>query len=196
LNNIVQQEKQPSDLMRHTFDEHLSHYGDPDMQFRFEAGESKLFNRLDVFVWQPTGQIPMTTFTTAGMADMPMKGVTHRCEIHWTLRGKLTEAEESACAQFLATLAEYPFIKNISLDHWHIIANVVIPVFPNCSNILFHPTFVKDGWDTTEWNGKIIKILNLVPITNEENQIAVNSGVPAMLDHLFKSQIDLFSDRK
>ena len=187
---------EPSELMRHVFEQHVKHYGDPDLRFEFHQGTSKIFNRLDVFAWEPTNQIPMTTFSTAGMADLALNGTSHRCEIHWTIRGRLTEKEESACAQFLAALAEYPFLKDTPLDHWHIISRVAIPAFSKCSHILFHPTFVKDGWDKIQFNGQIIKILNLVPITSEENQLAVSAGVNTLLDHLFSSKTDIFSDRK
>lgn len=186
----------PSDLIRYVFGEHVKNYGDPDLQFQFDTNGSNLLSRLDVFVWQPTNKIPMTTFSTMGMADTPMKGVTYRCEIHWIIRGTLSDTEQSECASFLANLAEYPFKKNTFLDHWHIIPNLPIPEFNNCSNILFHPTFITGGWDNMEWNTCLIKILNLVPITNEENKLAVRSGVNVMLDYLYKSQIDIFSDRK
>jgi hypothetical protein len=186
----------PSELMRRVFDEHMKNYGDPDLQFQFDVDELKLFKRLDVFLWQPSDKIPMTTFSTMGMADAPMKDVTHRCEIHWTIRGKLSEAEESECASFLAQLANYPFVKNTFLDYWHIIPNLTIPKFQHCPNIIFHPTFIKDGWDQMKWGTYAIKILNMVPITNEENQLATNSGVNIMLDHLYQSRIDIFSDRK
>jgi hypothetical protein len=193
---MIHHSVEPSERMRYIFDAHVSQYGDPDIQFEFQKGASNIFNRLDVFLWEPTGQIPMTTFSTAGMADLEMKGVSHRCEIHWTIRGLLTEKEEADCAQFLAVLAEYPFLKNAPLDHWHIISRVAIPAFPKCSHILFHPTFVKEGWDKIEFKGQTIKILNMVPITDEENKIAVNSGVDTLLDRLFSSQTDIFSDRK
>lgn len=193
---MIKHSADPSELMRHIFEEHVSHYGDPDLQFEFQKGVSNIFNRLDVFVWEPSDQIPMTTFSTAGMADLEMNGVSHRCEIHWTIRGRLNKKEGADCAQFLTVLAEYPFLKNVPLDHWHIISRVAIPSFPKCSHILFHPTFVKDGWDKIEFKGRIIKILNMVPITDEENKIAVSDGVNTLLDRLFSSQTDIFSDRK
>lgn len=186
---------EPSERMLHIFDAHVTNYGDPDLQYEFGPGEHKLFHRLDIFVWQATNHIPMTTFSTAGMADLVMKDAAHRCEIHWTIRGTLAEKDISSCSYFLSKLAEYPFTKNITLDHWHIIKDLDIPVFSKCSNILFHPTFVKDGWDKIDWNGETIKILNIVPLTDEEGREAVTSGVNVMLDRLFQSRIDIFSNR-
>ena len=186
---------EPSELVRHVFDEHVKNYGDPDLQFQFHRGYSNLFNRLDVFLWKPTDKIPMTTFSTMGMSDIPMKNVVHRCEIHWTIRGELSEDENSDSAAFLANLAEYPFKKDVALDHWHIIQNLTIPKFQKCASLLFHPSFTSDGWNQIVWKTHTIKILNLVPITNEENQIALHSGVNTMLDHLYESQTDIFSDR-
>jgi len=185
----------PSDLVRAVFEEHIKHYGDPDLQFQFNRGNSQFFNRLDIFLWKPTDRIPMTTFSTMGMADVPMEGLTFRCEIHWTIRGKLSEVENSEAAAFLANLADYPFKKNTGLDHWHIIQNLAIPKFHKCSNVLFHPRFTNEGWDKIAWNSNEIKILNMVPITNEERQMALRSGINSMLDHLYESRSDIFSDR-
>ncbi|MBL7961730.1 suppressor of fused domain protein [bacterium] len=182
--------------MLHVFDEHIKHYGDPDLQFQFDTGGLKLLKRLDVFLWQPRDANPMTTFSTMGMADAAMKDAAFRCELHWTIRGKLSETEESDCASFMANLVNYPFLKNTFVDHWHIITDLVIPSFHQCSNILFHPTFIKDGWDQIQWHTQMIKILNIVPLTNEENELAKSSGVQVMLDHLYQSQIDIFSNRK
>ena len=186
----------PTELMLHVFDEHIKHYGDPDLQFEFNTGDFKLFKRLDVFLWQPRDANPMTTFSTMGMADAAMKDAAFRCELHWTIRGKLSETEESDCASFLANLVNYPFLKNTFVDHWHIITDLVIPSFHQCSNILFHPTFIKNGWDQIQWRTQMIKILNIVPLTNEEGQLAKSSGIHIMLDHLYQTQIDIFSDRR
>jgi hypothetical protein len=192
---MIHHSVEPSERMRRIFEEHVTNYGDPDLQYEFGQGEHELFHRLDVFVWQATTDIPMTTFSTSGMADLVMKDAGHRCEMHWTIRGMLAEKDISSCSYFLSKLAEYPFIKNAALDHWHIVAGLDIPIFPKCSNLLFHPTFVKDGWDKIDWNGETIKILNIVPLTDEEYREAVTSGVNVMLDRLFQSRIDIFSNR-
>lgn len=167
------------------------------MQFNTQPTDTTdPINRLDVFLWRPTDKIPMSTFSTVGMSDGMMTGCTHRCEIHWTLRGTITETEESDCASFLASVARYPFRHHTFLDYWHIIPNLALPVFTRCSNVLFHPAFTDKGWDKIEWNSFTVKILNMIPITHEENRLAIASGVNIMLDHLFNSQTDIFSDRK
>lgn len=186
---------EPSGRMRHIFDAHVQHYGEPDLQYEFGQGDGKFFHRLDVFVWQASAEIPITTFSTAGMADLAMSGAAHRSEMHWTIRGSLSESNLSSCAYFLAKLAEYPFLKNTSIDHWHIITQLQIPVFSKCSHVLFHPTFVRDGWDKIEWNGETIKILNLVPLTDEDYQQAAGAGINSMLDQLYQSKTDIFSNR-
>ena len=76
---------EPSELLRRVFDAHTQHYGDPDMHYPFES-EKSVFARLDVFAWHPHDEIPMTTFTTIGMADHEMQGYEHRCAIHMTIR--------------------------------------------------------------------------------------------------------------
>ncbi len=186
---------EPTERMRHIFDEHVSHYGDPDLQFEFGQGGNGYFHRLDVFVWLATNDLPMTTFSTLGMADRPMPGVAHRCEMHWTIRGTLKDTDLSNCSFFLSKLAEYPFFKSTALDHWHIIKDLEIPAFSECAHILFHPSFVPNGWDNMDWNGETIKILNLVPLTHDEYRQSEISGIPSMLDRLYNSRIDIFSNR-
>jgi hypothetical protein len=185
---------EPSELLRRVFDEHTQHYGDPDMHYPFES-EKSVFGRLDVFTWHPHDAIPMTTFTTIGMADHIMNGCDHRCEIHLTMRKKLPEEEESEAAACLANLAAFPFLKKTFFDYWHIVPGLRIPGFAKCPFGLFHPALTKDGWDTIALGNLKIKILNLIPITIQENGMAIQSGVNKMLDDLYAHHVDIFSDR-
>lgn len=188
---------EPSELLRKVFAAHTENYGDPDVQFHFDQQNSTLtaLNYLDVFVWEPTEEIPMTTFSTIGMAERAMPECPHRTEIHWTLRGKLTEAQEEEAAVFLLNLAALPFVKNTFLDHWHVLPNLRIPHFGGCSAGLMHPSFVDGGWDHLHAENTIVKFLNFVPLTQSELDMARTMGVRRMLNALYESQTDIFSDR-
>ncbi len=189
---------EPSELLRHVFDEHTNHYGDPDIHYPFDAAVvdgKKVLDRLDVFAWHPHAEIPMTTFSTVGMADRPMTGCGHRCEIHLTLRAKLPAEDESEIAACLANLAAFPFLTKTFFDYWHIVPDLHIPSFSLCSAGLFHPALTQNGWDMIAFENLSIKILNLIPITPEENDMAEKLGVDKMLDYLYDNKIDIFSGR-
>jgi hypothetical protein len=190
---------EPSELLRHVFDAHEKNYGEPDMHYPFDpvmVDGQPVVERLDVFVWRPNTEVPMTTFSTIGMSGKKMPGVDHRCEIHFTVRGRLTENEESETARVLANLAVYPFLQKTYFDYWHILPHLEMPKFFKCSAGIFHPAFTKDGWDTIESQNDKIKILNLVPITPQERATAQTAGVSPMLNALYDHRVDIFSDRK
>ncbi|NUM79633.1 suppressor of fused domain protein [bacterium] len=190
---------EPSELMRFVFDEHVAHYGEPDIHFRFDAHAAinkSVLDYLDVFVWRPTPEIPMTTLSTMGMGERAMIGCPHRCEIHWTIRGSMSEQEESDAAAFLANIATWPFLNNNHFDYWHVLPDVGhIPQFENCSSIIFHPAFKKGGWDQVVQKEMTVKLLNLIPISANEKELAITSGVGVMLDRMYDQGVDIFKDR-
>jgi hypothetical protein len=189
---------EPSKLLRHVFSEHTEYYGDPDMHYPLDAaivhGEP-IIDRLDIFVWHPNDENPMTTFSTVGMSDKSMHGCDHRSEIHLSVRGNLSEKAESAVSAYLANLAVFPFLNHTFFDYWHVVPHLRLPHFSRCSWGLFHPALTKNGWDTIGFGDLKIKLLNLIPITTEENEMAKSSGVNKLLDHLYDNHKDIFSDR-
>lgn len=186
----------PSPLLRHVFSEHVLRYGDPGMLYHFgEGGDPS--DPLDVYVWQAEPDIPVTTFSTLGMSDRAMTGCAHRCELHWTIRGKLGEAKESDAAAFLANISMFPFLEGTHFDYWHVLPKLpTLPSFPSCSSGLFLPSFVDGGWDHTMFGITTIKLLNFVPLTAAECEEARTKGVTALLSRLQAERVDLFSDRE
>ncbi|MBX7150998.1 suppressor of fused domain protein [bacterium] len=191
---------EPSELMRFVFDEHVAHYGEPDIHFRFDSHSAinkPVLDYLDIFVWRPTIEIPMTTFSTMGMAEKAMNGCPHRCEIHWTIRGSLSEQSESDVATFLANIATWPFLKNNYFDYWHLLPDVgLIPQFSNCESVIFHPAFKKGGWDQLMYNDLTVKLLNLIPITTAEKKLSIEAGIGVLLDRMYDQGVDIFKDRQ
>ncbi len=192
-------EKEPSPILVHLFEEHILQYGEPDLYYRFDQNNSSISNvlpYLDVFVWEATEEVPVTTFSTVGMSDRAMDGAAFRCEIHFTVRGSLNEEECAEVAAFLANLAAYPFLQSTHFDHYHLVSPAVsIPKFHACRWGLFHPAFGQDGWDSTEYQGTVIKILNFVPLTETEVEMSKAKGVNAMLDWMYDRKVDIFTDR-
>ncbi len=186
---------EPSELSRFVFEEHVSRYGEPDFHFSFGKNSLQTLDFLDVFVWEPDQENPMTTFSTMGMSEKKFFEKDYRSEIHWTIRGFVEEKIKQRITEFLVKLAEWPFLKNIHFDYWHILPNLNIPGFPNSSAILFHPALHEGGWDHSHFGGEQIRILNIIPITESEFQMAQTLGVRGMLNYLYESKTDIFSDR-
>lgn len=188
----------PSPLIRKIFSEHIANYGEPDQSYRFDSRHTRseilALDVLDVMIWRPTDDCEMTTFATIGMAERPMKDASHRVELHFAIRGKLSAKEESESARFLADIAVYPFFNDCNLNWWHTIRQAEIPQFARCCAILFHPAFVENGWQIIECDEMRVHLLNVVPITKEELELK-RKDLNELVDYLADSDIDLFCDR-
>lgn len=190
----------PSDLVKKVYWEHIDRFGEPSQSYRYdnpptqEGADFPAF--IDVIIWVPNEELNITTFATIGMSDKPMKGVDYRAELHMAVEGELDEATSGEMTRFLANLSLYPFSNNTYFDWWHTLPNAgVIPGFTSTQSILLHPAFVANGWDIicTEWAH--VKILNVIPITKEEQLISKNQSVKALLDYMQENNISYFKRR-
>ncbi len=192
-------ESEPSALLVHLFEEHILKYGEPDLYYRFDSSNSNIgavLPYLDVFVWEATADVPVTTFTTIGMADRGMEGVDYRAELHFTIRGTLTEEECAEVAIFLCNLAAYPFLQTTHFDYYHLVSPAVtIPKFGSCRWGLFHPSFTDGGWDAIEHKGTTVRLFNFIPLTDTEVEMAKSKGVHSLLNWMYDHHIDIFADR-
>lgn len=193
------QQRPPSQLLKAVFDEHCRQYGEPTMHYAFPpalaAGECRL-DPLDVFIWRATPECPVSTFSTIGMSDRAMPGAEHRAEIHLSVRGGMSPNEEQALAVLLANLAIYPFRHEACFDWFHLwTLGRPLPVFSRCRHGLFHPALSPDGWDQMRPEGERVKILNFIPLTDEEHERAREESVDALLNFLYARGVDIFSDR-
>jgi hypothetical protein len=191
--------RSPSALAGAVHDALLEHFGEPEHTFRFEApdaGESDVPDVVDVFAWTASATIGITNFATAGMSDRPMSGVAHRAELHFAVRAVLDDEELERAATTLANLAAFPFLTGRSLDWWHTLVRFgSLPGFPSCSAVLLHPAFTHGGWDRIESGDSTIKILNVVPITEDEMATARDQGVGSLMERIYRDDIDLLRDR-
>lgn len=190
-----------SPIVKAIYKEHIHYFGEPSNSIRFGSEKSiekeeYIPGLMDVFIWQSDEKTDVTTFSTIGMSDKPMINADFRAELHFAIRGYLSEDEISKVAKFLANVAVYPFIENIYLDWLHILSDPdLIPCFSKATSILFHPAFVKNGWDTIKTNNITVKLLNIVPITEEERLLIKKNGIHKLFDSFVKNKIDIFARR-
>jgi hypothetical protein len=181
------------------FDETVERFGDPTRSYRFETPErarGPVPDAVDVFAWTASPQVRLTNLATVGMCDRPMPETSHRAELHLARRGELDDAALEGTAALLANLAAYPFLTGRALDWWHTLARFgPFPGFPSCDAVLLHPSFTHGGWDRVEHEGVTIKILNVVPITADEMATARERGVGALMERVYRDEIDLLADR-
>ncbi|KGD64579.1 hypothetical protein Y5S_02334 [Alcanivorax nanhaiticus] len=138
----------------------------------------------------------MTTFCTIGMSEKPMSGVDHRVELHLSIAEKLSDELVGKLTVFLANLSLYPFMNSTYFDWWHTLPNVgKIPGYASTSSLFMHPAFVENGWDVICAEEAHVKILNVVPITKDEQLISKEKGVNALLDYLSDNEISFFERR-
>lgn len=163
---------EPPPIALHVYQEHIKRFGEPDDGWVFDQSTAKqpapahFPRRIDVFVWNPTPELDITSFTTMGMCTQPMTEAEHRAELHFAVRKRLSDKETHACAWFLANLAMYPFHQQTHFDWWHKIRHPgTIPEFPHAAGVWLHARFAKDGWDRIEYQETTIKLLNVIPIS-------------------------------
>ena len=180
-------------IVQAVYNEHLYHYGEPAhcISYRDEPVPGGYPPRMDLLIWDPDDTCPMTTLSTIGMSAVPMTGVAHRAELHFSLRLRLTEEERHTAARFLANLAMYPFQTGEPLDWWHNIANPGrVPFFQTATCVFLHPAFVKDGWSSMTAEGCEVHILNVIPITPAERELRRITAIIEALDG-----VDIFTPR-
>jgi len=192
--------KKPSKIIKTVYHAHIDNFGEPDLSFRYDHPpaisdlKSPLF--VDVMVWRADEEVKITTFATIGMSEVEMPNVNYRVELHLSLEGDLTEELVSKVTIFLANLSLYPFMNSLTIDWWHSLNNVgVIPGFPSAKGVLFHSAFVEEGWDVICTQSGHVKILNVVPINQEEKSILNNNGIDNLLTHFYNNGTNLFEDR-
>jgi hypothetical protein len=182
-----------SQILTEVYQAHVEHFGEPDESWVFDDGKNggAYPDRIDVLVWRPTDECEIATFATIGMSDRPMIGAAHRAELHFAIKARLEQREEHSIARFLANLAMYPFQIGSFLDWWHTISQPgVIPFFSRARCVLLHPEFVRDGWSWIETSVSDVRILNVVPITEEEEALKEKSRIADAL-----SVVDILTPR-
>jgi hypothetical protein len=184
-----------SPIIRQVYREHIEHFGEPgdSIVYKDPNAPPDRPNRIDIFVWRASADTDITTLSTIGMAATPMHGAEHRTELHFSIRRALDRGTIGAASKFLANLAIHPFLNAEFFDWWHRVLHPgPIPLFTEATAVLFHPRFVAAGWDTIEFDGTLVKILNVVPLTPNEYEMR---PVSRLLSHWAEIGIDVFEPR-
>jgi hypothetical protein len=186
-------------IVSHVYQETLARFGEPDAVITFDdppPPDDRWPARIDVLVWKDDAELDITTFATVDMCDRPMAHVEHRCEIHISVRRSADSMDLNSVACFCANLAVYPFANDTFFDWAQTINNPGrILYFPNCTGILLHPAFVEDGWDSLEFGGLKIHIMNAVPVSRQELDYRRENGPFSIFDFFVENETDLFTDR-
>jgi hypothetical protein len=183
-------------ILCHIYREHIEHFGEPAESIVFDdppPPDDTWPDRITVMIWPADDECNVTTFATIGMAIRPMQKVAHRAELHFGIRATLSPSECRKVAFFMANLALYPFLNQTSFDWWHKVRKPgAIPEFPSCSGLFFHPRFVEDGWDKMDFEGIPVKILSIIPVTQEEYEL----GSPTLiLELMAEREVDFLAPR-
>jgi len=190
----------PSEIVKKVYREHIEKFGEPTRSLRYDKKEPYDSNAyppfIDVMIWSPEEDLNMTTFATIGMSDMPMKGADYRIELHMSVEGELDEETAANITIFLANLAQYPFINSTYFDWWHTVPNAgEIPGYKTTHSLLLHPAFVENGWDLICTDYGHVKIINVIPITKEEQLMSKEKGINFLLDYLEENEVSYFARR-
>jgi len=180
-------------ILRQVYRAHIEQFGEPDSSVVFNTPKRKdgFPDRVEILIWYPDDDCDMTTFSTIGMASLPLPKAIHRAELHFAVRRRLEQNQISDVCIFLANLAMYPFQIGESLDWWHTLSHPGrIPLFSTAKCLLLHPRFVNEGWDCITTDDGDVHILNAVPITQEEKDLRNVCAICAKL-----GEIDIFEPR-
>jgi hypothetical protein len=182
------------------FNAHRTAWGEEDHGILFESGPPPV-DRLDILVYRPTDDTPMTSFTTIGMAAAPMPvgsapGGGRRAELQFARRGRLSADDEHAVALQLANLAVHPFSAGNPLDWGHMIGlNRDFPTLPGCSAVMISGPLTTAGRDYIHTSEGSVRVLNVVPITETERELGRTLPPIEFVQRLI-ADTDIFAPRR
>lgn len=161
----------------------MQNFGPESANFRLQGSEqSHLPSEIQLLLWHPDQHSDLSTLVTLGMSDLPMAN-GERAELHMAWEGQLSQDQESSLVEFLANLALYPFLSGQSAHWWQIIAlDGEIPMFKGKKALVFHPPFHEEGWALAETSAGPVRILNVVPISDDEQTLAIHHGIAPLVE--------------
>lgn len=188
---------QVEDQMRFIFLEYSHRYGKADGYFSFETNmpQGKSPSNIIIFYWVTKGPQSSTTFCTLGVSEHPMNN-GERAEMHLTLKRKMNPDQIMDFCYFIANFAIYPFLHEFALTWWSLIIDVgQVPLYANSSALLIQPEFSDSELNDISIGEDSIRLYNIVPLTNNETQIAQHKGIPELLDYIVENEIDMLNIR-
>ncbi|XVQ11641.1 suppressor of fused domain protein [Spirillospora sp. CA-255316] len=187
-------------ILRDVFRALQNTWGEEDHGYLFENGPGPL-SRIDVLVYRRTGTSDMTSFATIGMAVEPMPatpgpGGGGRVELQFARRDLLDQGDEYAIAEQLANIAAYPWITGSQVNWGHTISlSGDFPTFPGCRSVFLSGPLTPEGWDYIRTGDDVVRIINVVPITDAER--ARSRGLPSIeFAQELIAQTDVYRERE
>jgi hypothetical protein len=179
----------------------VERWGEPTDVRVYDArklGRPSELAQVHVPIWAADDEVDVCSFCTLGMSERLMAGADYRVELTMGVRAPLDEKQRADVATFLANITEYPFMNNLRLDWWERLANPgTIPSFPDCSQVLFAPSFGEHPFLHFEGEDADVRLLSVMPITPRESHVLKAHGREAFLqyweDH---EELDLFAPRR
>jgi hypothetical protein len=180
----------------------VGRWGEPSDLIVFDGARATRPGTLEVVhiaVWMPGEDCDVATFFSLGMSEAVMAGGNYRAELTLGRRGHLTPDLKGSLARFIANLAEYPFMYNLTLGWWERLADPgPIPGFPGCSQLLLAPdlgTGDELRFDRFPLPDEDVQVLRAIPITPHENHLLKDYGRTAFLDYWEESGVDIWGPR-
>lgn len=163
-------------VLRDIFHALLDRRGDADNSIVFDNGPDPI-DRLDVFVYRAADPGGLTTFVTVGMATAPMPpaadGSSGRAELWLSRAGTVSPEDEHRIALQLANLAVYPWHTGRPIG-WGELVGVghAFPTFEACDAVFLAGPLLSDTPDWLDTCEGPVRVVTVVPITDEERATA------------------------
>ncbi|MEY9903919.1 hypothetical protein ABIA35_000125 [Catenulispora sp. MAP12-49] len=178
-------------VLRDVFRNLMERRGDAAASITFDDGPGPVA-RLDVFVYRPADPAGLTTFVTVGMSTGPMPAADGaegadgaenteggRAELWLSRAGMLAPEDEQQIAMQLANLAVYPWKTGRAVSWAQIVGfEQDFPTFPGCSAVFLAGPLLADTPDFLDTCEGPVRVITVVPITQEERAAAAT--VPPM----------------
>lgn len=173
--------------------QYRQNFGDESAFFKLQGSDrADLPPEMEILLWHPDQFSDLTTLATLGMSDRVMPG-GQRAELHFAWAGQLSREQESEMVEFLANLALFPFLSGQGAHLWQVIElDGEIPHFRGKKALLFHPPFHEDGWALAQSSQGDVRILNVVPISDDEKTLAIHHGIAPLVERWQKEGFNPF----
>ncbi|MEY9932739.1 hypothetical protein ABH926_007390 [Catenulispora sp. GP43] len=179
-------------VLRDVFRTLMERRGDAAASITFDDGPGPVA-RLDVFIYRPADPAGLTTFVTVGMSTGPMPAADGteggRAELWLSRAGLLAPEDEHQIAMQLANLAVYPWKTGRAVSWAQIVGfEQDFPTFPGCQAVFLAGPLLADTPDWLDTCEGRVRVITVVPITQEERAAAATVPPMTFADSLIESR--------
>lgn len=182
-------------VVRDVYQSILDRRGDADASIVFDDRPDPIA-RIDVFIYRAADPDAFTTFVTVGMSTAPMPesgaGSSGRAELWLSRSGIVAPDDEHRIALQLANLAVYPWKTGRSVSWGELVGlGGDFPTFPGCDAVFLAGPLLTDTPDWLDTREGPVRIITVVPITDDERARARTVPPMAFIGDLIESR-DVF----